>query len=61
MITECFHLGNKQINSAINRNVESHGEAGFEGNYDAFSLECNKTSSILLFSLNIKNDSAKHV
>lgn len=34
MIVECFHLGSKQINSAINRNAGTHEETVFEGNYD---------------------------
>lgn len=34
-IMESFHLGSKQINTAINRHTGSHGCPGFEGNYDA--------------------------
>lgn len=51
MIMGCFHLGNKEINSAINRNAGSHREADFEGNYDAFSVEHNKIDSTSFFPL----------
>lgn len=61
MIMECFHLGNKQIISAINRNAGSHGEACFEGN-DDFLLGQSIVKSIVFLSLpNIKGDSPKHV
>lgn len=56
---ESFYPGKKQVGTVTHGNERSHGETGFEGNYDAMLV--GRVRKPKLLSSKIEDDSPKHV